>query len=209
MQELTPHQCRVLGVLVEKALTTPAQYPLTLNALVSGANQKSNRLPVMTLDEDEALTALDGLRVRGLAREVMLTGSRVEKHRQTAREALNVTTTELVVLTELMLRGPQTVGELRGRASRMHPLESLDVVNAILDGLMKRDEPLVVELPPPPGSRARLYGHLLCGAPKVPRAADPPAAEPAPAGLESRVAALEDEVSRLRDALRAAGVLED
>jgi uncharacterized protein YceH (UPF0502 family) len=159
---LTPDECRVLGVLIEKAQTTPQQYPLSLNAVLGGANQKSNRDPVLTMTEDRALTALDGLRTKNLAREVMLSSSRVEKYRHVAREALEVDTSALVVLAELLLRGPQTVGEIRGRASRMHPLESIEIVSALLEHLMERDPPLVRSVSPLPGSRATRYAQLLC-----------------------------------------------
>lgn len=162
MITLTKDECRVLGVLVEKALTTPAQYPLTLNAVVVGCNQKNNRDPVTSLSEERVFDAIDKLRGRGLVRELMLSGSRVSKFRHMAREVMEVTTSELVILTELMLRGPQTLGELRGRASRMHPIESLDEAQAILSGLMGRAEPMVRELPPSPGSRAKRYVQLVC-----------------------------------------------
>jgi uncharacterized protein YceH (UPF0502 family) len=211
MPPLTPHECRLLGVLIEKAQTTPAQYPLTLNGLVTGANQKSNRLPELSLSEDDVLAALDGLRAKGLSREVMLSGSRVEKHRHVARETLDVSTSELVVLAELLLRGPQTVGELRGRASRMHPLESLEATTAVLEHLMTREEPLVRRVAPAPGSRAPRFAQLLCpnlhpveAAPAAPSAdagGSPPAAAavtPAGSELESRVTSLEREVASLR-----------
>lgn len=162
MARLTPHECRVLGVLIEKAQTTPAQYPLTLNALLTGANQKSNREPVLELSDEQVLKALDGLRAKGLIREIMLSGARVEKFRHTAREALEVSTSELVILAELLLRGPQTAGELRGRASRMHPIESLEAVTNVLEHLAERPEPYVRRLPPAPGSRAARFAQLLC-----------------------------------------------
>jgi hypothetical protein len=162
MITLRPDECRVLGVLVEKALTTPAQYPLTLLALVNGCNQKSNRHPVTNLDEDSVLAALDSLRGKQLVREVLLSGSRVGKFRHNAREAMGVDTSELIILTELLLRGPQTTGELRGRASRMHPLESLDAVDNLLQALIGREPPLVRRLPPPPGTRAATYAQLVC-----------------------------------------------
>jgi uncharacterized protein YceH (UPF0502 family) len=162
MITLRPDECRVLGVLVEKALTTPAQYPLTLLALVSGCNQKSNRHPVTNLDEDSVLAALDSLRGKQLVREVLLSGSRVGKFRHNAREAMGVDTSELIILTELLLRGPQTTGELRGRASRMHPLESLDAVDNLLQSLIGREPPLVRRLPPPAGTRAATYAQLVC-----------------------------------------------
>ena len=162
MTELTPDESRVLGVLIEKALTTPEQYPLSLNAVVNGANQKNNREPVMAMEEGAAFEALEGLRTKGLVIRSDLAGSRVNKYRQQAAEALHVRTAELVILAELLLRGPQTVGELRGRASRMHPLESLDVVKNMLRAMQERGEPLVRELPPAPGSRAERYAQLLC-----------------------------------------------
>jgi hypothetical protein len=162
MSPLTPVECRVLGVLVEKAQTTPQQYPLTLNALTNGCNQKNNRDPVTDYSEEQVLGAVDGLKARKLAHEVMLSGSRVAKYRHVAREALSASTSELVVLAELLLRGPQTLGELRGRASRMHPLESLEVTRNVLDSLRNRPEPLVRELPPTPGDRSPRFGQLLC-----------------------------------------------
>lgn len=162
MLRLTPNECRVLGVLIEKAQTTPQQYPLTLNALVNGANQKNNRDPITNLNDEQVMQTLDELRGKGLAREVMLSGSRVEKFRHVAREVLEVDTNQLVILTELLLRGPQTLGELRGRASRMHPLESTEIVKNILDSVLSRPEPLVRELPPLPGDRSPRYAQLLC-----------------------------------------------
>lgn len=169
MATLTPDEIRVLGVLVEKALTTPAQYPLTLNAVVVGCSQKNNRSPVVEYQEDRVYDAIDGLKAKGIVREAMLSGSRVAKFRQVALESLKVTMPELVVLTELMLRGPQTVGEIRGNASRMHPIESLEACQSTLEGLVRRTTeaggflpgPLVAEVAPPPGSRARQYAQLL------------------------------------------------
>jgi uncharacterized protein YceH (UPF0502 family) len=202
MSRLTPDECRVLGVLVEKALTTPAQYPLSLNALISGANQKSNREPVLNLSEDRVLAALDGLRMKNLAREVMLSGSRVAKYRHIARETMDVSTSELVILTELLLRGPQTVGELRGRASRMHPLESIEVVTNVLEHLAAREEPYVQSLPPAPGSRANRYAQLLC--PELhpldaaPASAAPMEAAPIDHDLAERVRRLEEDVEELK-----------
>ncbi|MCA9295101.1 MAG: YceH family protein [Phycisphaerales bacterium] len=204
MITLNAHESRVLGVLIEKAQTTQAQYPLTLNALVNGCNQKSNRDPVMHMSEDQVLRALDDLRGKQLVRELMMSGSRVEKYKHNAREALGVGTNELVILAELLMRGPQTVGELRGRASRMHPLETTEIVENILEHLMMREPALVRRFPPPPGSRAALYGQLL--SPDLHRAPtagaagtaqEPPA--PAPStDLEQRVAQLERDVAELR-----------
>ncbi len=202
MVNLTANECRVLGVLIEKAQTTPAQYPLTVNSLISGSNQKSNRLPVLNLNEDAALEALDGLRTKQLIREVMLSGSRVQKFRHIARETLDVSTGGLVLLAELLLRGPQTTGELRGRASRMHPLESIEVVTNILEHLMDREEPLVRSVPPAPGSRAGRFAQLLCPdlhsfdtAPAAPAASSQRAIDTA---LADRVTALESDVAALK-----------
>lgn len=164
MVHLTPHECRVLGVLVEKAQTTPQQYPLTLNALTNGCNQKNNREPITNLNEEQIMIAIDALRAKGLVREVMLSGSRVQKFRHVTREVIDVDTNQLVILSELLLRGPQTLGELRGRASRMHPLETTEIVKNIVDTLINRPEPLAKELPPLPGDRAVRYAQLLCPA---------------------------------------------
>lgn len=206
MVNLTAHESRILGVLIEKAQTTPAQYPLTLNALVTGANQKSNRDPVIELGEEQVLAALDGLRSKALVREVMLSGSRVEKYRHVARETLEVSTTELVVLAELLLRGPQTVGELRGRASRMHPLESLEVVTNVLEHLEQREEPFVRSLPPAAGSRAGRYAQLLCpDLHRLEAAATGAVGEreaPDEASLARRVGQLEAEVNQVRQAIQ-------
>ena len=162
MVELTPDESRVFGVLVEKAATTPEQYPLSLNAVVNGCNQKNNRDPVLALDEGRVFDALEGLRAKGLVVRSDMAGSRVNKYRHQANDVLRVRPGELAVLAELLLRGPQTLGELRGRASRMHPLESLEDVKQMLRALSERSEPLVRDLPPSPGSRAERYAQLLC-----------------------------------------------
>ena len=210
MIELTPDESRVLGVLVEKATTTPEQYPLSLNAVVNGANQKNNRDPVLAMEEGDAFEALESLRAKGLVVRVDMAGSRVNKYRHQAGEALHVRGAELAILAELLLRGPQTLGELRGRASRMHALESLDVVKNMLRALSEREEPLVRQIPPAPGSRAERYVQLLCpdlhpiDAPAGGHVAPPPvgASSPPATGLAARVEALESEVATLREALR-------
>ncbi|MFM7051653.1 MAG: DUF480 domain-containing protein [Planctomycetota bacterium] len=209
---LLPDECRALGTLIEKAMTVATQYPLSLNSLVTGVNQKNNRDPVVEIDEDDALRAVDGLRAKGLVRDVTMTGSRVEKYRHVAGEALGLRAPELAVLAELLLRGPQTVGELRGRASRMQALESLEVVENILQGLSLPGEgraALVRELPPLPGSRAARWMQLLCEdlhpiAAGAPVAAAPIAASSAQSridALESKVAALEALVTALQASL--------
>ncbi len=213
MNTITPIEARVLGVLVEKALTTPAQYPLTINGLITGCNQKSNRNPVMNLDEPKIIDALDSLQAKGLTRMVLMDGARMPKYRQVAKDVLEIDIRELVVLTELMLRGPQTLGEIRGRASRMHHLDDLDTVRNILDSLANRPDsfPLVKRLPPNPGSRAEQYGQLLAPdahplanttTPGPSSTAAVAAAPPAQADhLHDRIAALEAEISKIKSAL--------
>lgn len=156
---LDPLEARLFGVLIEKALTTPEHYPLTVNAATNGANQKSNRDPVLDLDETETLAALDRLVAKYLARRVYPGNSRVEKFCHNGKDALNLPIEALAVMAELLLRGPQTLGELRGRCSRMVPLESLEQVQGILAPLTERG--FVRSLPPHPGSRAERYAQLL------------------------------------------------
>lgn len=208
MIRLAPDGCRVLGTLIEKAQTVPAQYPLTLNSIVAGVNQKNNRDPVVELDEERVLAALDALRGAGLVHEVILTGSRVPKFRHVAREVLGVTTSELVILAELLLRGPQTLGEIRGRASRMHPLESLEAVGHLLESLRSREQPLVEQLPPIPGTRAERFRQLLCpdlhpiGAVAAPSAGAPRVAAEAMRG-DDRIASLERELAAAKSRIDA------
>ena len=211
MLTLTPDESRIVGVLIEKAQTTPAQYPLTVNAIVSGCNQKNNRDPIVSFDEERVLDSLDTLRHKGVIRQVDMLGSRVPKYRHVAREALEVDTNQLVVLAELLLRGPQTPGELRTRASRMHPLESLEVVNNVLDSLLNREEPLVRRLSPAPGTRAERFAQLLCpdlhpldatpatAASTSSVASSTASSATAASGLTTRVEALEREVAELRE----------
>ena len=153
---ISPHARRVLGVLVEKAKTTPDNYPLSLAALISGCNQKSNRSPKMDMDDDDTLLALDELRELGAAREVQGSG-RVVKYRHAAYEWLDVDSPGSAVMTELLLRGPQTMGEIRTRASRMYKLEDLKSAQAVVDGLIEKG---LVEAVTPPG-RGQIFAHTL------------------------------------------------
>lgn len=217
MNELNAIEARVLGVLIEKAQTTPAQYPLTLNGLVSGCNQRNNRDPVTSYDEDDVLDAIDRLRAKNFVREVMLSGSRVAKYRHIAREGLELDTRELAVLAELLMRGPQTVGELRSRASRMTTLESTDVVQNILDQLMQRDPPLARRVAPAPGSRAQRFAQLLSpdlhpidgpsqsgpAAPTAPAAPSTAAGAAPDRELAQRIDAMEQEIATLREQIDA------
>ncbi|HYO10066.1 MAG TPA: YceH family protein [Tepidisphaeraceae bacterium] len=161
MIQLTPNEARVLGVLIEKAFTTPEQYPLSVNALTAGSNQKSNRDPVLNLTEEAVYDAAETLRDKQLVVRVDQVGSRVHKYRHLAGEVFRCKAGELAVLAELLMRGPQTLGELRGRAGRMHPLATLEEVTVMLRGLREREEPMIQQIPPLPGSRAERYVQLL------------------------------------------------
>ena len=207
MIQLTPTEARVLGVLIEKSTTTPEQYPLSTNALTNGANQKNNRDPVLSLTEDEVFDAVERLREKQLAVRVDTVGSRVHKYKHTAGETLRCRAGELAVLAELLLRGPQTLGELRGRAARMSPLNTLDDAKTMIRALAEHAEPLVKEIPPAPGSRAERFIQLLApDAHPIDAAAPVPtssaAVSPGGRGLADRVAALESEVAMLRSALQ-------
>jgi len=158
LEPLDPVEARVLGVLVEKELTTPDQYPLTLNALVAGCNQKSNRAPVLALGAGEVAAALERLRLNRLAERLQGSG-RVERHRHVARDRLGADAVSIAVLAELLLRGAQTPGELRGRAGRMAAIPALGDLEQCLAALAERG--LVRRLPPPAGSRAATWTQLL------------------------------------------------
>jgi len=205
--KLTDVEVRVLGSLIEKDITTPEYYPLSLNALVNACNQKSNRDPVMQLDEDAVRDALEGLQQQRLAGPARGADSRVTKYEQRLQEVFNFTRPEIAVLCVLLLRGPQTPGELRGRAERMHHFEALDDVQSALQKLMQRDPSLAKVLPRQPGTKESRYAHLLAG--DVVEADLPvhttPASDRSPADAE-RIARLEEEVGELR---REVGDLKD
>ncbi|TSK07410.1 MAG: DUF480 domain-containing protein [Geobacter sp.] len=193
-------ELRVLGSLIEKELTTPEYYPLSLNALVNACNQKSNRDPVLNLDEAEVTGALDSLRFKQFAL-ISGTGGRVAKYRHTLVEKFRFSPAELSVLCELMLRGPQTVGELRTRGERMHPFADLAEVESVLQDLMERTPPLVVRLPRQPGRKESRYCQLFAGEPDLSEAAAPEA--PRNGGGDDRIAKLEQEVADLREEVAA------
>lgn len=160
---LHPAEVRVLGSLLEKEITTPEYYPLSLNALVNACNQKSNRDPVVEFDSETVGQALEALRDKGLLLAITGAGSRVPKYGHRISEKLNLGRRELAILCELMLRGPQTLGELRTRSERMHRFDDLAEVEAVLDRLPE----LVVKLPRRPGEKEVRYAHLLSGTPAV------------------------------------------
>jgi uncharacterized protein YceH (UPF0502 family) len=156
-------EARVLGALVEKEITTPDYYPLSLNALVNACNQKSNREPVMNLDDDAVRSALRVLHDNSLARSVSAADSRVTKFEHRLQEAFNFDRREAAVFCELLLRGPQTPGELRSRAERMHHFDELSEVQSAVQRLISREPPLVKVLARQPGTKESRYMHLLSG----------------------------------------------
>jgi uncharacterized protein YceH (UPF0502 family) len=195
--QLTETEVRVLGALIEKDITTPDYYPLSLNALVNACNQKNNREPVMNLDEDAVSYALASLQEKRLAGPASGADSRVTKYEHRLQEVFNLDRREIAVLCVLLLRGPQTPGELRSRTDRMFRFEALDDVVSTLDRLAQREPPLAAVLPRQPGTKESRYMHLFSG--------DAPLAEPMPARVQShssggadRISQLEIEVAELR-----------
>jgi len=195
---LDPTEQRVLGCLVEKQMSTPDYYPLTLNALVNACNQSTNRDPVLALEEGPVQEALEGLRDRRVVWFVDAAGSRVQKYEHRIAEALGLSVQETAILAELLLRGPQTPGELRSRCTRMYAFQDLIEVEAALGVMLEAEPPLVARLPRQPGTKETRYTHLLGGAPELPVAA---ASAPAPSRssqLEAEMAALKQEFLQLR-----------
>lgn len=195
-------ESRVLGTLVEKQRTVPDTYPLSLNALQAGCNQKTSRNPVIEAGEGELLQAIDTLKDLGLVREV--SGSRVSRFEHQLEKVLGVPTQASALLTVLMLRGPQTAGELRLNCERLHRFADISSVEAFLEELAGRsDLPLVVELPRLPGARENRWMHLLCGQPEnEPKIEMPGSGMSAEMDmLKARVAALECQMAAMRAAL--------
>ncbi|HMM84163.1 YceH family protein [Azohydromonas sp.] len=203
MRALTPLEARVLGVLVEKQATVPDTYPLSLNALVAGCNQKTARDPVIAATDAEVLTAVDGLKELSLVFEV--SGSRVVRFEHNAPRVLGVPGAAVALLAVLMLRGPQTAAELRLNCERLHRFADISSVEAFLDELAAKDPPRVVRLPRAPGAREPRWAHRLCGDVALPAAAESLGGDAG--GVSSgEVAALKAEQARLArelDALRA------
>ena len=205
---LTPAEARVLGALIEKEVTTPDYYPLSLNALINACNQRSNREPVMDLDEEAVLLALHGLEDLRLAGRARSADGRVTKYEHWLGEAFNFSRAETALVCALLLRGPQTPGELRGRTERLHSFNEIGEVLAALQKLMEREPPLAAILPRQPGTKESRYAHLLSGPVESIVAAS--VAEPAraprdtaqfaapDAGHEERIAQLESTVAELR-----------
>lgn len=202
--EISAVEARILGCLIEKELTTPEYYPLSLNALTNACNQKSNRDPVMALAESEVQAALDSLIKNHLVSAKSSSGSRVSKYAHRLRnpitQSLDFPPRELAVLGELLLRGAQTAGELRTRAERMAEFTGIDQVEATLRTLAERDDgPFVAELPRRPGRRETRFAHLFCGTPAIQRDdLEEAAPESASGTAEGRINMLEREITALR-----------
>ncbi len=209
---LSEVEARVLGALIEKEITTPDYYPLSMNALLNACNQKSNREPVTEFDEDTVRQALHGLDDKNLAGAVRGSDSRVTKYEHRFSEAYNFGRREAALLCVLLLRGPQTPGELRGRAERLYSFDELSDVQSTLQKLIERDPPLVRVLPRQPGTKESRYMHLFCGESFVPEAIP----ESGPSArtnwtendsrlflLEEQVASLRREVSELRELIHS------
>ena len=194
--QLNEAEVRVLGSLVEKEATTPDYYPLSLNALCAACNQKSNREPVMSLDEDSVLGAVESLQTKGLVLRTSGGDHRVPKYGHRAGEVFNFDRREQAILCVLMLRGPQTVGELRGRTERLHTFDDLAEVEATLDRLMERTPPLVQRLSRQPGEKESRFAHLLSGEGVVHAQPAAPPEHRSPA--EDRIARIEDDLAELK-----------
>lgn len=203
---LTDIETRVLGSLVEKQVTTPEYYPLTLNALTLACNQKNNRNPVTSYHEDQVAQALETLREKNLTYVFYGSTSRVPKYKHVMPEVMHLSSPEIALTCALMLRGPQTPGELRGNASRLHEFSSLEEIEETLGGLISRDEPLVIRLPRQAGQKEVRFAHLLSGPIDVEALVETERSAPAPRRgsseqierLEQKVDTLTAEVDKLR-----------
>jgi uncharacterized protein len=208
---LTPPEARVLGSLMEKEATTPEYYPLSLNALLNACNQRSNREPVMNLDEDDVRQALHGLENKGLAGRARSSEGRVTKYEHWLGEAFNFSRAEQALMCVLLLRGPQTPGELRGRTERMHRFDEIAEVLAGLQKLIDRGPSLAAVLPRQPGTKEARYTHLLSGpvdsivapAAELAVADEGPARDERVAQLEAIVSDLRQEVAELRQKIES------
>ena len=204
---LTETESRIVGSLVEKQLTTPEYYPLTLNALVNACNQKNNRDPVVSYDERTVSEALERLRDRNIVYVFYGSTSRVPKYKHMLPSIYELEPAEVAVICVMLLRGPQTPGELRGRTDRLYEFSGIGEVQETLDSLSRREEPLVIKLPVLPGQKEARFAHLLCGEIDVEILASAQAVK-APRGgvdaeriekLENDVASLREEMEKIRD----------
>ncbi len=191
-QFLSDPEVRVLGALIEKEITTPDYYPLSLNALMSACNQSSNRFPVVQFTEDVVGNAADSLREKKLVRLLDRGESRVAKYRHVLYEAMEMTRPSIAVLCMLMLRGPQTAGEIRTRSTRLYDFSSIEEVDTVLNSLMTGDRPLVTRLLRQSGQKEVRYAHTLAGEVRAMEDSEPPQEQP------DRIAKLEKEIEDLK-----------
>jgi uncharacterized protein YceH (UPF0502 family) len=201
---LDDDEVRVLGSLIEKAITTPEYYPLTLNALTAACSQKSNRDPVIAYEPEDVARAIGGLRQKHLVWETTSSGSRVPRYEHRFEDVSELDAPAIAALCVCMLRGPQTIGEIKGRSARMHSFDSLDDAESQVRALCEREPPLLIELPRQSGRKEPRYAHLLAGAPEIHEECEQAPPEPATAAArdrETRMAALEAEVCELRNSL--------
>jgi len=199
-EKLTEVEARIVGALVEKQLTTPEYYPLTLNALTAACNQKSNRDPVVSFDEETVTRALEDLREKNLVYVFYGSTSRVPKYKHMLPSVFELEPSEVAVMCVLLLRGAQTLGELRERTGRLYEFSGIGEVNETLDSLMRRDEPLVVRLERQAGQKEARFAHLLCG--EVAAAVYTPKTSSATTAAENeRIEKLEQEIESLRGEL--------
>lgn len=201
LEPLTDVEARVLGSLVEKQLTTPEYYPLTLNALTAACNQKSNRDPVMSLDDTAIMGAIDSLRDKNLVYLYYGSSSRTVKYKHMLPSVYDLDAAGVAIVAVLLLRGPQTLGELRERTGRLHEFAGLGEVQEALDGLIRRDEPIVKKLERQAGQKEARYAHLLCGEIDQETVMINREKPIASAKDDGRLGQLEDEVAQLRDEL--------
>lgn len=207
MNELTPIQARILACLMEKKESTPDQYPLTLNALRNACNQKSSRNPVVNYNAGEVGHAIRELEAMGLVREEW--GARAPRYEHLVNKGLNLHSKGIALICTLMLRGPQTLGELRNNSVRLFEFDDLDDVQYALNQLLNSEPPMVTALPRQTGQKEGRFAHLLCGEPEIPATvqtvASPPltAQQPTDTELQEKVARLEAELEDVRDRLES------
>lgn len=200
---LDEKESRILGCLIEKEITTPEYYPLSYNSLMNACNQKSNREPVVSYDEATVEQGLDSLQKKGFARMTHTAGSRVPKYLHTTLDRFDLSRQEIAILCELMLRGPQTVGEIRSHAERMFAFQNLEEVEKTLQGLMEHDPPMIAKLPRETGRKERRYMHLFLENPAAERTPHCLSDEHRESQLPAheRILRLEEETARLRNEL--------
>lgn len=196
-------ETRILGSLIEKEITTPEYYPLSLNSLTNACNQKSNRNPVAAYEEAAVEQGLERLQSKGLVRKTFSAGSRVQKYLHLLFDRFDLSKQETAALCELMLRGPQTAGELRSRADRMAAFESLEKMDETLRGLMEHDPALVIQLPREAGRKERRFMHLLSGEQYTTGAAEPGGDSSSQAiSTAERITGMEEEIEKLRSEIK-------